>query len=326
MQPTGKFDSEFFSISSKQPNETMVRLHKSLNIDNAAHILKQLLRFIDASSPLSLTLDLSEVSQLDEYGALVLFEIKHKLENKSRLFKMINMSERSGRILALVHFDTHVKCSQTSKKKSGGLLVRLGEDSITQAYNLRFMISFIGSLVLSLVHVLAHPRALRINDTIVHIVFEPAQTDHFTRMMEILENNFAFPDTSNPTVMSKHTAVGSSLSSTVTIAVAIITFPLASVLVTFTVFAPTSEQSKLVWSIVITGTPQLSAVAAVTSVVAMLAFPLPSNWMVTSCVVNVGSIVSSTVTTATHVELFPASSVTVNVTLLTPTSVQSNVV
>jgi len=169
MQPTGKFDSEFFSISSKQPDETMVRLHKSLNIDNAAHILKQLSRFIDASSPVSLTLDLSDVSRLDEYGALVLFEIKHKMENKGRLFKMINISERSGRILALVHFDTHVKCSQTSKKKSGGLLVRLGEASISQAYNLRFMISFIGSLVLSLVHVLVHPRALRINDTIVHM-------------------------------------------------------------------------------------------------------------------------------------------------------------
>lgn len=169
MPQTGNFDSEFFNISSKQPGETVVHLHKSPDVNNAALILKQLSRFVDASSLLSLTLDLADVPRMDEYGALILFEIRQKLNNKGIPFHMVNISERSGRILALVHFDTHVKCSQTRKKKSAGLLVRLGEGAIEQAYNLRYMISFIGSLVLSLGHVLIHPRALRINDTIVHM-------------------------------------------------------------------------------------------------------------------------------------------------------------
>jgi len=169
MPQTGKFDSEFFSISSRNPDETVIYLHKSLNIDNAAQVLKQLSRFVYASSLVSLTLDLSDVSQLDEYGALVLFEIKYKMKNRGLPFNITNINERSGRILALVNFDTHVKSSQTPQKKSDGPLVRLGEGSIAQAYNLKFMISFIGSMVLSLGHILVHPRALRINDTIVHM-------------------------------------------------------------------------------------------------------------------------------------------------------------
>ncbi|OQY08397.1 MAG: hypothetical protein B6I22_00875 [Desulfobacteraceae bacterium 4572_123] len=169
MPQTGKFDSEFFSISSRNPNNTVIYLHKSLNIDNAAQILKQLSRFVYASSLVSLTLDLADVSQLDEYGALVLFEIKHKIKNRGLPFNITNISEKPGRILALVNFDTHVKSSQTPQKKSYGPLVRLGEGSIAQAYNLKIMISFIGSMVLSLGHILVHPRALRINDTIVHM-------------------------------------------------------------------------------------------------------------------------------------------------------------
>jgi len=113
MPQTGKFDSEFFSISSRNPDETVIYLHKSLNIDNAAQVLKQLSRFVYASSLVSLTLDLSDVSQLDEYGALVLFEIKYKMKNRGLPFNITNISERSGRILALVNFDTHVKSSQT---------------------------------------------------------------------------------------------------------------------------------------------------------------------------------------------------------------------
>ena len=169
MRQTGNFDSEFFSISSRQPHETVVRMHKSPDIGNAAHVLKQLYRFIDASSAPLLTLDLADVSKLDEYGALVLFEIRHKTENLGRSFRMVNINEKAGRVLAMVHFDTHVKCSRIRGKKSGGLLIRLGENSIAHAYNLRFMISFVGSLVLAMVHVLVHPRALRINDTIVHM-------------------------------------------------------------------------------------------------------------------------------------------------------------
>jgi phospholipid/cholesterol/gamma-HCH transport system permease protein len=170
MRQPGNRDTDFFSISGRQTGDTVVHLHGSLDVDTAAPVLKKLSIDLDMSPLLSLTLDLSDVSNLDEYGALVLFEIKHQMGNKGLPFEMINIDERSRRILSLVHFDTHVKCSQPqAKNKPGGMLIRLGEGALTIASNLKFMISFIGSLILSLGHVMAHPRALRINDTIVHM-------------------------------------------------------------------------------------------------------------------------------------------------------------
>ena len=170
MRQPGNCDTDFFSISGRQTGETVVHLHGSLDIDSAAPVLKKLSRDLDMSPLLSLTLDLTDVSHLDEYGALVLFEIKHQMGHKGLPFEVVNIDERSRRILSLVHFDTHVKCSPTqAKNKPGGMLIRLGQGALTLASNLKFMISFIGSLILSLGHVMAHPRALRINDTVVHM-------------------------------------------------------------------------------------------------------------------------------------------------------------
>lgn len=49
------------------------------------------------------------------------------------------------------------------------MLVRLGQSLIAEASNIKFMISFVGSLALSLLQVCLHPKLLRMDDTINHI-------------------------------------------------------------------------------------------------------------------------------------------------------------
>ena len=47
------------------------------------------------------------------------------------------------------------------------MIIRLGDASLKVADNIRFLVSFLGSVVLCLIHVIRHPRSLRIGDTIV---------------------------------------------------------------------------------------------------------------------------------------------------------------
>ncbi len=138
------------------------------------------------------------------------------------------------------------------------------------------------------------------------------------------------PFASSWTVMFWQTAVGSTLSSTVTVASQVETFPFTSVTVSVTVFVPTWEQSKscVVFppSIVHEAIPQLSIEPPSISIELMVTSPLASNWTVMFWQIAVGDIVSSTVTSASHVLIFPLTSVTVKVIVLTPTWEQSKLI
>ena len=116
------------------------------------------------------------------------------------------------------------------------------------------------------------------------------------------------------------------LSSTVTTAVQVETFPLLSVTVSTTLFAPTLEQSKVFMSILVEAIPQASFEPPSTSAGVMVALPLASNCTVMFWQLAVGATLSSTVTTAVQVETLPLLSVTVSTTLFAPTLEQSKVV
>ena len=132
----------------------------------------------------------------------------------------------------------------------------------------------------------------------------------------------ALPLASNCTVMFWHTAIGATLSSTVTTAVQLEVLPLASVTVSTTLLAPTLEQSKLETSMVVEAIPQASLEPPSTSAAVMEALPLASNCTVMFWHTAVGAILSSTITVDVQLALLPFTSVTVRVTVFGPISAQ----
>ena len=135
----------------------------------------------------------------------------------------------------------------------------------------------------------------------------------------------AFPVASKETVMFRHNAVGETVSSTVTVELQVAVFPLVSVTVKMTVFVPTSEQLKLLGETDREAIPQLSVDPLSTSAAEIVALPAASNETVILEQLATGFTISSTVTVAVHVELFPFTSVTVRVTELAPILAQVKV-
>ena len=74
-----------------------------------------------------------------------------------------------------------------------------------------------------------------------------------------------------------HTAVGATLSSTITVEVQVELFPLTSVTVSVTVFGPTSAQVKLFGLTDILAIPQLSVLPASIRAGSKVAWPFASN-------------------------------------------------
>lgn len=113
------------------------------------------------------------------------------------------------------------------------------------------------------------------------------------------------------------------LSITVTVAVQLAVFPLASVPVSVTVFTPTFVQLNVLFER-LNVIPQLSVLPLSTSNVVIVAVPVASNATVTDLHNTTGANVSMIVTVVVHVDVFPLASTPVSVTVVVPMSAHVN--
>jgi phospholipid/cholesterol/gamma-HCH transport system permease protein len=139
-----------------------LHLQGKLDSSSAPRMIQVLTSLLKDRSPSSLTVNLEKVSYLDDFGALVLVELKNMVAREGGQFELTKASEE---ILNVLHLDDFEKNIPSPRKRSPGMFVRLGEAVFRQASDIKYLISFIGSVCLSLVHVCLHPRSLRTNDT-----------------------------------------------------------------------------------------------------------------------------------------------------------------
>lgn len=135
----------------------------------AAALIKTLKREITAHNPIKVTVDLNRISYFDDFGVLVLSELRKFLDARSIPFHLIQPPPKAGEVLALFNFDSPDACPPVQPKPRENPIVRLGEGVIHQLYHMRFLVSFLGSAAICMLHVVRHPGKLRINDTLLLI-------------------------------------------------------------------------------------------------------------------------------------------------------------
>ena len=143
-------------------------------------------------------------------------------------------------------------------------------------------------------------------------------------MLNQVDKSFALLAPQSTVKSDAATMAGAVTSFTVMIAVSVSVLLLLSVTVRVTVLAPKSAHVKAVLSKASVAMPQASDEPLSTSAGVMEPLPEASRFTVRFCVTATGSTWSRTKTFAVAVLSLPHSSVTVKVTVLLPTSLQSN--
>ncbi|MDA8142339.1 MAG: MlaE family lipid ABC transporter permease subunit [Desulfobacteraceae bacterium] len=159
-------DSEFYNLVASGDEAIGIQLIGRIDHHIAASLLKKLLTEIKARRPHHVTVDLNRVTYFDDFGVLVLFQIRGYLNELKVPFRVVQPPPKVAEILALSNFDTPGACGPLVRKKRNNAVVRLGEASLKTIDNIRFLVSFLGSVTLCLGHVARHPRKLRWGDTI----------------------------------------------------------------------------------------------------------------------------------------------------------------
>jgi phospholipid/cholesterol/gamma-HCH transport system permease protein len=149
-------------------DDGVVTLHIQGRMDaaTAAETIAGIKSILPPPLPPALTVDLKKVSYLDDFGALVLVELKNLMAGqKSRLY-LKNADQRVKEILSILKYDASGQPDTLTREPPPNMFIRLGEGVFGQVADLNFIFTFIGSVCLSLIHVCLHPRSLRADETL----------------------------------------------------------------------------------------------------------------------------------------------------------------
>jgi len=158
-----------YEISENPEGSLILRIRGNMDATNAGTLIKSLSTHLREYAISSLTVDLEDVDYLDDFGTLVLSELRKMVSHGKTAFHIINASAKINELLSLLEFDSLDEQVRIQKMRSPGVFVRLGEATIQHISELKYAISFIGSIVLSFIHVCSKPRSLRRNDTLLYM-------------------------------------------------------------------------------------------------------------------------------------------------------------
>lgn len=133
----------------------------------AADLLKQLTREIKTRKPNHVTVDLHRVSYFDDFGVLVLTQLRNQLQEQNVAFRLAPPPPKVAEILTMTNFDAPGMCAPLIPKKQEHFIVRIGDSVLKELDNVRYLVSFLGSVIICFLHVFRHPRSLRWGDTLV---------------------------------------------------------------------------------------------------------------------------------------------------------------
>ena len=155
-----------YDLSEIQTGEFVVTFQADLTVRTAGPILRDFENALGTDRPDHLVVDLSNVTVIDDYGALVIYEIKKMIEKSDGIFTLRNAHPAVEQNLEQFDFKRVSEVAPLKGRTKLNFFVRTGEASLDRLFNLRYMVSFLGSVTLAFIHVLLHPRSLRVNDTI----------------------------------------------------------------------------------------------------------------------------------------------------------------
>jgi len=162
---TGDLQSCKYEVSESGQGAITLHVQGKMDASNAATMIETFSDLVKDRQPRSLTVDLQKVTYLDDFGALVLVETRKMMSNGKDHFCLQNVNDEASKVLSILNFDSLEKGDTLKKKRPPAMLIRLGEATIRHASDLKFLLSFMGSVCLSLLHVCLHPKSLRKDDT-----------------------------------------------------------------------------------------------------------------------------------------------------------------
>jgi len=160
------FEFSGVDISYHADSSIVVRPGHDIDVETAASLLNEVIAIVRTKKVNTLTFDLSHVNYLDEFGCILLSEIKDAVHRRNGKFNLVHANQETENAFRKFLTEQYNQCA-ILKRKNPGIFVSLGDATIRELFNVRYMVSFLGSVVLALFRVMVRPRFFRLDDTLL---------------------------------------------------------------------------------------------------------------------------------------------------------------
>jgi phospholipid/cholesterol/gamma-HCH transport system permease protein len=167
MQSSKEQGSWGYEASEDRAGGLILHLTGRMDSANAGAMLRDLTPLLHTRAPASLSVDLADVTYVDDFGVLVLIQLRHMMTSRSGAFSLLHVNDKVKEILSLLNFDDLTERVPLARKEIPNVFIRLGDATLRHVNDLRYLTSFTGSVFIALVYVLRHPRSLRSEDTVL---------------------------------------------------------------------------------------------------------------------------------------------------------------
>ncbi len=155
-----------YEISESNDAEITIYLHGRIDSSNASQMIDLFGSLIKDRRPVSLTVDLKKVKYLDDFGALVLVELKDMMTAAKGQFNLKNAREE---VLFILNSGALAETAPLIKARPPSMFIRLGDAIIKLAADVKYQISFVGSICLAFFYSFLHPKSLRMDDIFLYM-------------------------------------------------------------------------------------------------------------------------------------------------------------
>jgi phospholipid/cholesterol/gamma-HCH transport system permease protein len=162
-------ESWSYEISEHVSGGIILHMKGRMDAAGAAPMLRRLTPLVKGRALRSLAVDLGGVTYFDDFGALVLVELRDAVSKEGGEFLLENVNERIREMLSLLQFETMGEKSRFARKHPPNLFARLGDGVLKHTGELKLLTSFAGSVFLALNHTVFHPGSLRKDDTLLYM-------------------------------------------------------------------------------------------------------------------------------------------------------------
>jgi phospholipid/cholesterol/gamma-HCH transport system permease protein len=155
-----------YEISESNDGEMTIYLEGRIDSTNASSLIESFVSLIKDRLPVSLVVDLKKVTYLDDFGALVLVELRDMMAAAKGTF---NLKSAREEVLFVIDSGTLAESPKLIKMRPPSLFVRFGDAILKYAADVKYLISFVGSVCLAFTYSFLHPKSLRANETLLYM-------------------------------------------------------------------------------------------------------------------------------------------------------------
>ena len=157
--------SASFEVQSSPEGTILIRISGKMDQSTAPNLIRSISKSMNAKTSKSVSVDLGKVTHFDDYGALVLSELSRYASEEGG-FKILDPEHKTDSILSFVDLKTF-DGPLVQNAASAGFVEQIGQSTLMKMSGAKMMVSFLGSVFISFLKIIANPKSLRIGDTIL---------------------------------------------------------------------------------------------------------------------------------------------------------------